>query len=70
MRNSERTLMPMAETAMQTRVPFLDLRPSHAPLKEALLDQFGDLIDANAFINGAQVSAFEAAWAKGRAPER
>jgi dTDP-4-amino-4,6-dideoxygalactose transaminase len=53
----------MAVTAVRPRVPFLDLRPSHAPLKEALLEQFGDLIDANAFINGAQVAAFEEAWA-------
>jgi dTDP-3-amino-3,4,6-trideoxy-alpha-D-glucose transaminase len=60
----ERTLLSMAETAVRTRVPFLDLEPSHAPLKAALLDQFGELIDSNGFINGPPVAAFERAWAE------
>lgn len=54
----------MAETAVRIRVPFLDLSSSHEPLKAALLRQFGDLIDTNAFINGPQVAAFERAWAE------
>ena len=44
------------------RVPFLDLTPSHAPLKQAVLEDISDLIDANAFINGRQVREFEEAF--------
>jgi dTDP-4-amino-4,6-dideoxygalactose transaminase len=44
-------------------VPFLDLGPSHEPIKAALLAEFSALIDSNAFINGPQVAAFERAWA-------
>jgi len=44
-------------------VPFLDLSPSHAPLKESLLTAFGDLIDANSFVNGPAVTRFEEAFA-------
>jgi dTDP-4-amino-4,6-dideoxygalactose transaminase len=47
----------------QRPVPFLDLQPSHAALKEPLLAEIADLIDAGAFINGAQVAAFETAFA-------
>jgi dTDP-4-amino-4,6-dideoxygalactose transaminase len=45
------------------RVPFLDLGPSHEPLKKALLEEFGQLIHSNAFTNGPQVGVFEQAWA-------
>jgi dTDP-4-amino-4,6-dideoxygalactose transaminase len=44
-------------------VPFLDLQPSHAALKGHVLAAIADLIDSGAFINGAQVAAFEAAFA-------
>jgi dTDP-4-amino-4,6-dideoxygalactose transaminase len=44
-------------------VPFLDLQPSHAPLKEGLLAEISSLIDSNAFINGPQVAEFERAFA-------
>jgi dTDP-4-amino-4,6-dideoxygalactose transaminase len=44
-------------------VPFLDLRPSHDPLKAAILADIGDLIDSNAFSNGPQVASFERAFA-------
>lgn len=45
-------------------VPFLDLRPSHAGLREAILDDFGELIDSGAFTNGPAVSAFEEEFAR------
>jgi dTDP-4-amino-4,6-dideoxygalactose transaminase len=45
------------------RVPFLDLRPSHAHIKEDLLSSISTLIDRNAFINGPDVGLFEEAYA-------
>ncbi len=51
------------QPAVATAVPFLDLRPSHALLKETLTDAFAELIDTNAFINGPAVAAFESAFA-------
>jgi dTDP-4-amino-4,6-dideoxygalactose transaminase len=53
----------MGETISAIRVPFLDLGVMHAPIKEDLLADFGELIDSNAFINGPQVREFEAAFA-------
>jgi dTDP-3-amino-3,4,6-trideoxy-alpha-D-glucose transaminase len=44
-------------------VPFLDLRRVHEDLKTQILKDISDLIDVNAFINGAQVAAFEQAFA-------
>jgi dTDP-4-amino-4,6-dideoxygalactose transaminase len=44
-------------------VPFLDLAPSHAPLKERLLEEIGELFDSGAFTNGPSVVAFEQAFA-------
>ena len=44
-------------------MPFLDLRPSHDPLKEQLLEEISSLIDSNRFINGPQVAEFEEAFA-------
>jgi dTDP-4-amino-4,6-dideoxygalactose transaminase len=44
-------------------VPFLDLAPSHAPLKERLLEEIGELFDTGAFTNGPHVAAFEEAFA-------
>jgi dTDP-4-amino-4,6-dideoxygalactose transaminase len=44
-------------------VPFLDLRPSHGPLKDVLLEEIGVLVDTGAFTNGSQVAAFEEAFA-------
>jgi dTDP-4-amino-4,6-dideoxygalactose transaminase len=48
-----------ASTLTSVRVPFLDLAPSHAPLKDAVLAELADLIDSGAFTNGPQVAAFE-----------
>jgi len=52
-----------AQRQARVRVPFLDLAPSHEPLKDALLEQFAELIETGAFTNGPQVSEFEAAFA-------
>ena len=44
-------------------LPFLDLEPVHAPLKEQLLADIADLIDTGRFIDGPQVEEFEEAFA-------
>jgi dTDP-4-amino-4,6-dideoxygalactose transaminase len=53
----------MASAATARRVPFLDLAPVHQPLKAAVLEEFDQLLDSNAFINGPQVAEFEERWA-------
>jgi dTDP-4-amino-4,6-dideoxygalactose transaminase len=45
--------------SIDVRVPFLDLAPSHRPLREAILADIGALIDSGAFTNGPPVAAFE-----------
>ena len=54
----------MELTRARTSVPFLDLRPSHAPLKDELVREIADLIDSGAFTNGPHVDAFEDAFAR------
>jgi dTDP-4-amino-4,6-dideoxygalactose transaminase len=49
--------------AERVQVPFLDMRPMHAPLRDAILAELGEVIDANAYVNGPQVAAFEQAFA-------
>lgn len=44
-------------------VPFLDLAPSHLPLKDRLVSEFAALVDTGLFTNGPQVAEFEAAFA-------
>ena len=44
-------------------VPFLDLSPMHAPLREELLRGIDALLGAGAFTNGPVVASFEAAFA-------
>ena len=44
-------------------VPFFDLRPSHAPLLDSLLDEIAELIDSGAFTNGPAVAQLEEAFA-------
>ncbi len=56
---SQPALAPRAAT----RVPFLDLGPSHAGLAEALLDDFARLLETGAFTNGPAVAEFEEAFA-------
>ena len=60
----------MASTSLthHAPVPFLDLRHVHDGLKSRLLAEMSDLIDANAFTNGAQVAEFERAFASTAAP--
>jgi dTDP-4-amino-4,6-dideoxygalactose transaminase len=53
----------LAEAPNTLAVPFLDLRPSHDPLKGALLEAIADLIDTNGFTNGPAVAGFEAEFA-------
>jgi dTDP-4-amino-4,6-dideoxygalactose transaminase len=45
------------------RVPFVDLSPIHALLKEQLVAEFAELIDQGAFSNGPAVASFERAFA-------
>jgi dTDP-4-amino-4,6-dideoxygalactose transaminase len=52
----------MGVVASDVGVPFLDLGPSHALVKDDILSDVGALIDTNAFINGPHVAAFERAW--------
>jgi dTDP-4-amino-4,6-dideoxygalactose transaminase len=51
--------MPEQTTLESTRVPFVDLAPSHAPLRDELLAEIGELIDTGAFANGPHVAQFE-----------
>src|SRR5438270_11968240 len=53
----------MGDTISAIRVPFLDLGRIHAPIRDELLVDFGDLIDSNALIHGPQVRSFEDEWA-------
>jgi dTDP-4-amino-4,6-dideoxygalactose transaminase len=48
----------------RTPVPFLDLRPSHDSLKQAILEDLASLIDMNAFSNGPHVGRFEEQFAR------
>lgn len=45
-------------------VPFLDLRPMHAPLEEAIVADLRAVIESGAFVNGPQVAAFEHRFAE------
>jgi dTDP-4-amino-4,6-dideoxygalactose transaminase len=45
------------------RVPFLDLRPSHAPIKQLLIADVERVVDAGTFLNGPEVSRFEREFA-------
>jgi dTDP-4-amino-4,6-dideoxygalactose transaminase len=51
-------------TASSVAVPFLDLGASHAALKEEILADLADLIDAGTFTNGPSVGEFEDAFAR------
>src|SRR4051812_28869101 len=53
----------LTDAALTHPVPFLDLRTAHDELKAGLLEEFGRLIDSNAFTNGPAVGAFEEAFA-------
>jgi dTDP-4-amino-4,6-dideoxygalactose transaminase len=49
--------------AERVHVPFLDMRPMHDPLRDAILAELATVIDANAYVNGPQVAAFEESFA-------
>jgi dTDP-3-amino-3,4,6-trideoxy-alpha-D-glucose transaminase len=53
----------LPQESVPVEVPFVDLTVVHAELRERLLAKIGDLIDANAYINGPAVGEFEAAFA-------
>jgi dTDP-4-amino-4,6-dideoxygalactose transaminase len=55
----------MATSAVATApaVPFLDLGPSHEPLRDVLLDDLAAVVDSGAFTNGPAVGRFEEAFA-------
>ncbi len=52
----------MADTTAQP-VPFLDLKPSHAPIQDAVVDDFRALTVSGAFTNGPAVAEFERVFA-------
>lgn len=55
---------PAIGTSLAQPVWFLDLEPSHAPLKDAILSDIADVIDSGAFVNGPAVAAFEERFAE------
>jgi dTDP-4-amino-4,6-dideoxygalactose transaminase len=55
--------MTAGTASVDVGVPFLDLAPSHRPLKDAVLADIGALIDSGAFTNGPPVAEFESAFA-------
>lgn len=55
--------MSAPETVDRVAVPFLDLAPSHAPLRDAVLAEVGELFDSGAFTNGPAVARFEEQFA-------
>jgi dTDP-3-amino-3,4,6-trideoxy-alpha-D-glucose transaminase len=44
-------------------VPFLDLGPSHAPIKQLLIEDVARVVDAGTFLNGPEVSRLETEFA-------
>jgi dTDP-4-amino-4,6-dideoxygalactose transaminase len=48
---------------MNMRVPFLDLKAHHEPLRDEILTAIGQVIDASAFAGGPFVARFEAEFA-------
>ena len=56
--------MLMTGARRAVKVPFLDLRPVHEPLKAGILADIAELIDSSAFTNGPAVRRFETAFAR------
>jgi dTDP-3-amino-3,4,6-trideoxy-alpha-D-glucose transaminase len=54
------TTTPLRDTVA---VPFVDLWPAHALLREQILGDVADLLDSGAFTNGPAVAVFEADFA-------
>src|SRR3954470_24224595 len=55
---NERSLRPAS-----VAVPFLDLLAVHGDLTDALLEDFAEIVDASAFVNGPQGARFKTAFA-------
>jgi dTDP-4-amino-4,6-dideoxygalactose transaminase len=53
-----------AHTGARPSVPFLDLRPMHAPIQDEVLADLGRVLESGAFVNGPQVAEFERAFAE------
>lgn len=49
---------------MPEPIPFLDLRAQHAPLADALREGFARAVQSARFVGGAEVDAFESAFAE------
>jgi dTDP-4-amino-4,6-dideoxygalactose transaminase len=56
--------MLMTGARRAVKVPFLDLRPVHEPLKAGILADIAELIDSSAFTNGPALRRFETAFAR------
>jgi dTDP-4-amino-4,6-dideoxygalactose transaminase len=63
-RRASRRARPASGGQAAPAVPFLDLGPSHAPVRDAVLADVADLIDRSAFVNGPAVEAFERDFAR------
>ena len=55
--------MPRPATRTNQAVPFLDLGPSHAALKDELLEAVSSLVESNDYTNGPDVRLFEEEFA-------
>jgi dTDP-4-amino-4,6-dideoxygalactose transaminase len=55
--------MGTAATRASQGVPFLDLAPSHAAIRDRVLAEIAALIDSGKFTNGPQVAEFEVTFA-------
>jgi dTDP-4-amino-4,6-dideoxygalactose transaminase len=55
--------MASSTGAVVSSVPFIDLGPAHAPLRDEILEEIAALIDRNEFATGETVIAFERAFA-------
>src|SRR3954454_12845929 len=62
-RVTERSLRPASVS-----VPFLDLLAVHGDLKDALLEDVAEIVDASAFVNGPPVARFETPFAESCGP--
>lgn len=49
--------------AAERTVPFLDLRPQHEEVREAIEEVFARILDTSSFVGGEHVERFEAAFA-------
>src|SRR3989304_515178 len=56
-------MLDRQRSPVRIEVPFLDLRLSHEGLRDEILAELADVIDATAFVNGPQVAAFESDFA-------